>query len=288
MKNGIYESIELGIEGKVATITLKRPETRNALNPSMLEELLSALTIVRESASIRALLITGEGKGFCSGADLSANGLPTFQTEERQAVGEATYQGLIDQFNPLVRGIYEMPKPVIAAVNGAAAGAGASLALACDIVIAAESAYFAQVFVPKLGIIPDLGSTWLLPRLIGSARAKASMLLGEKIMAAQAEEWGMIYQQVPDNELMSSAKEKANRLADGATFGIGQFKTAMLASPNNDFVSQLQLEAEIQKNCCSSSDFVEGVTAFINKRQPEFTGEEHATEDQYPGTTQPD
>lgn len=276
----IYEEIELGIEGNVAIITLRRPRAMNAMSLTLLQEFIDALKTVETSESIRALLITGEGKGFCAGADLSRADF-SFDANARQAQGDATRQEMEDFFNPLASSLFHLTKPTVAAVNGAAAGAGMSIALACDLVFAAESAYFMQVFVPKLGIIPDLGSTWLLPRLIGNARARATMLLGERITASQAEDWGMIYQCTTDDELLDVAKTATAKLAGSATFGIAKLKQALIAQDSNSFAEQLQKEAEIQHECCASSDFVEGVSAFFEKRSPAFTGQKDASEAEY-------
>lgn len=284
MSNGIYEYIELSIESQLAILTLKRPQALNALTLEMLTELISALDTVSASDSIRALLITGEGRGFCAGADLSGPS-PSFERSDRDNQGQLTLESMEKGFNLVASKIYHMPKPVITAVNGAAAGAGVSIALAGDICIAGESGYFMQVFIPQLGIIPDMGATWLVPRLIGSARARAAMLLGEKIDAKKAENWGLIYRVTADDQLMKTAKEYATKLAEGATFGISQLKKVLDESGFNTFDQQLQLEAEVQKECCGSSDFVEGVMAFASKRKPEFTGEQHATSDRYPPTT---
>lgn len=280
MTIGIYETIELGIEGKLATITLRRPAQLNALNQPLLEELLDAIQRVKSFDAIGALMLTGEGRGFCAGADLGeAN--KSFEPEKRQAQGKATRESMEKYFNPIVSQLLHLPKPTIAAVNGPAAGGGVGLALACDIVFAAESAFFSQVFIQQLGIVPDVGSTWLLPRSIGNARARAAMLLGEKIPAKQAEEWGMIYRAVADDQLIKTANEAAVKLARGATFGISELKKTLLASEGNDFDQQLQLEAETQEQCCGSSDFVEGVNAFLNKRTPEFTGDKNAAASDY-------
>ena len=281
MSFGTYETIELTIEGKLAILTLKRPKVMNALSVTMLEELNSALDTVANSESIRALLITGDGKGFCAGADLGEGSL-SFDPTTRASHGTNTQKNMELLFNPIGNKIYNMEKPVIAAVNGAAAGAGMSIALSCDLVFAGESAYFVQVFIPQLGIIPDVGSTWLLPRLIGNARARGAMLLGEKIDAKRAENWGMIYQSVADDQLLETAKKVAGRLANGATFGIAKLKYALNEAESNSFEQQLQLEAEIQNDCCGSSDYVEGVAAFMSKRRPTFTGEQHADGARYP------
>lgn len=281
MSFGTYETIELSIEGKLAVITMKRPKAMNALSATMLQELNGALDIVASGDSIRALLITGEGRAFCAGADLQ-EGPTSFDKEYRAKHGANTQKNMEELFNPIGSKIYNMKKPVIAAVNGAAAGAGMSIALSSDIVFAGESAYFVQVFIPQLGIIPDVGSTWLLPRLIGNARARAIMLTGEKVDAKKAEDWGMIYKSVPDDELLQTAKAVAERLANGATFGIGKLKSTLNAAEFNSLEEQLQLEAEMQNILCGSSDFVEGVAAFMSKRKPSFTGEQHAEGDRYP------
>lgn len=266
-----YKKIEFNIENGLATLSLNRPKRLNALSSELFGELYEAITNVAQNDEVKALLITGNGKGFCAGADI-AGGLPQKTAEAIQAQGETSYRGMIKTVNPIIQAIHEMGKPVIAAVNGVAAGYGVSLALACDVVFAAESASFIQVFVPNLGIIPDGGATWLLPRLTTTARAMGMFLSGEPIKAKQAEDWGMIWKCLPDEELMKAAQTFANKLANGPSLGIRSLKMAMNQSHENSLQRQLQLEATLQKICCGSIDFAEGCIAFVEKRRPEFIG----------------
>lgn len=266
-----YKKIEFNIENGLATLTLNRPNRLNALSAELLEELYEVVTKVAHDNEIKALLLTGNGKGFCAGADI-AGGLPQKTAEYIQGQGELSYNGMIKRFNPIIQTIHEMGKPVIAAVNGVAAGYGVSLALACDVVFAAESASFIQVFVPNLGIIPDGGATWLLPRVTTSARAMGMFLSGEKIKAKQAEDWGMIWKCLPNEEFMEAAHAFATKLANGPSLGIRSLKMAMNQSHENSLQRQLQLEAGLQKICCGSVDFAEGCIAFAEKRKPEFIG----------------
>ena len=216
------------------------------------------------------MLITGAGKGFCAGADISSP--PQKNTDALLEQGERAYQALIKYYNPIIQTIHEMDKPVIAAVNGVTAGYGVSLALCCDMVFAAESASFIQVFVPNLGVVPDGGATWLLPRLTTNARAMGMFLTGEKIRAQQAEDLCMIWKCVPDEELMATAQTLANQIAHGPTLGIRSLKTAMNQSHENSLQRHLQLEASLQKACCGSMDFAEGCMAFAERRKPNFIG----------------
>ena len=239
----IYEAIELSIEGQIARLTLKRPDTFNAMNEQLVAELNSALDQIESLAVIRAVLLTGEGAAFCAGADLR-QGEVSFDQKTRDELGEAVYQSMLEGFNPIISKIYHSKKPYVAAVNGACAGGGVGLALACDIVIAAESAFFKQVFIPQLGIIPDLGSTWFLPRLVGNAKARATMLLGDTVSAQEAEAWGMIYRSTPDNELMPLALKLTERLATGPGFGITHLKQALAKSESNTLDQQLEEEVK--------------------------------------------
>ena len=265
-----YKYLEFVVEEGLATITLNRPKRLNALSAGMIDELYEAVTHVATDSDIKAVLITGAGKGFCSGADISA--APDKSAEYLLQQGERAYDAMIRRYNPIIQTIHDMGKPVIAAVNGVTAGYGNSIALACDVVFAAESASFIQVFVPNLGIVPDGGSTWLLPRIITVPRAMGMFLSGDKIKAKQAEEWGMIWKCVPDEELMEEAQSFANKLAKGPSLGIRSFKNAMNQSHENSLQRQLQLEANLQKVCCGSVDFAEGCLAFGEKRKSEFIG----------------
>jgi 2-(1,2-epoxy-1,2-dihydrophenyl)acetyl-CoA isomerase len=246
----------------VATITLNRPDTLNALNPAMLDELRGAAEGL-EAAGARCLLLTGEGRGFSSGADLAASGgggLP-------EDVGLALEQ----HFNPLVEALFALDIPVVAAVNGPCAGAGCSLALAADLVVAARSAYFLQAFV-NIGLVPDAGATWLLPRLAGRARALEMMMLGERIPAEQALEWGLIARVVDDDDLASEAVALATRLAQGPTVALGLIRRLTRESAQRPLTEALAAERIAQRDAGNTEDFKAAVVAFLQKRQPQFDG----------------
>ena len=247
------------------SITLNRPDKLNAFDPEMHKQLRLALEQARDDAAVRALLLTGAGRGFCAGQDLS----------ERNVSGEAApidlSVSLGSNYNPLVRRMRELPKPIVCAVNGVAAGAGANIALACDLVIAARSASFVQSF-SKLGLVPDSGGTWFLPRLAGSARAMGLALLGEKLSAEDAERWGLIWKAVDDGKLLSEAGAIARALANGPTKGYGLVKRALYASWGNSLDAQLDLERDLQREAGFSEDYREGVAAFMQKRTPNYKG----------------
>jgi 2-(1,2-epoxy-1,2-dihydrophenyl)acetyl-CoA isomerase len=251
------------LEAGVMALTLNRPERLNALNAALVEALSAAIKRAAADPDCRAILITGAGRGFCSGADLADRvvvpGAP------RPDLGQSLEKGL----NPLIRAIRSLPKPVVCAVNGPAAGAGANLALACDIVLAAKSAHFLQAFA-RVGLIPDAGGTFILPRLVGEARARALMMLAEPIAAEKAEAWGMIYRAVDDDDLMGEAHILAERLAAGATHALGLIKRALAASPGASLDAQLDLERDLQREAGTGDEFVEGVRAFLDKRPPDF------------------
>jgi 2-(1,2-epoxy-1,2-dihydrophenyl)acetyl-CoA isomerase len=245
----------------VLTITLNRPEVLNAITPGLLDEVTESLQEAASGRTVRAVVITGAGRGFCSGQDLRAAAL-----DGGLDVGAV----LRDHYTPAIRAIRSMDQPVIAAVNGVAAGAGFSLALACDLRIAAESATFVQAFV-RIGLIPDLASTYFLPRLIGPARAAELTMLGETVDAARALELGVVNRVVPDLELAATAGELAARLARGPR-SIGLTKRALEVSHENDLEAQLAVEERLQTEATTTSDFVEGVSAFLEKRRATFTG----------------
>jgi len=251
------------LEAGVLTLTLNRPERLNALNAPLTQALSAAVKRAGADAECRAVLITGAGRGFCAGGDLAdrvvAPGAP------RPDLGQSLEKGL----NPLIRAIRSLPKPVVCAVNGPAAGAGANLALACDIVLAAKSAQFLQAFA-RVGLVPDAGGTFVLPRLVGDARARALMMLAEPIGAEQAQAWGMIYRAVNDEELMGEARIVAERLAAGPTHTLGLLKRALLASAGNSLDAQLDLERDLQREAGAGDEFEEGVRAFLDKRPPDF------------------
>ncbi|WP_299924781.1 enoyl-CoA hydratase-related protein [uncultured Pelagimonas sp.] len=255
-----YDTITYVVEDDIATIAINRPDVMNALNTQMRAELADAFT--RGGKEARVVVLTGNGKAFCSGQDLG-DGKNIAQLDLQRTLN--------DEYVPMLRAIYECPVPTIAAVNGAAAGAGANLALAADVVIATESAYFLQAF-SKIGLIPDAGGTWFLPRQIGLAKAMGKALFAEKISARQADEWGMIWEAVPDGEFEIIWKARAAHLAHGPTLAYARIKQAMRASYDNTLEDQLALEASLQGQCGKSRDFMEGVMAFLDKRKPDYEG----------------
>ncbi|MDV7339532.1 2-(1,2-epoxy-1,2-dihydrophenyl)acetyl-CoA isomerase PaaG [Terasakiella sp. A23] len=260
-----YETILFEKKNGYAKITLNRPDVLNSFNEVMHLELREALKDSQKDDGVRAILLTAAGRGFCAGQDLG----------DRAVTGDEGPRDLsqtIDKFyNPLVRLIQSIEKPVVCAVNGVAAGAGANIALACDIVYAAKSASFIQAFC-KIGLVPDSGGTWSLPNLIGMARAKALAMLGDKIPAEQAEEWGMIWKCVDNDSLVEETEELCANLAQQPTYGLGLIKRAMNAAPTNTMDQQLDLERDLQKLAGFSDDYKEGVNAFLEKRKPNFTG----------------
>jgi 2-(1,2-epoxy-1,2-dihydrophenyl)acetyl-CoA isomerase len=260
-----YEHILFVIEGGVARLTLNRPDRLNSFNDAMHAEVRDALGRVRSDASARVLLLTGAGRGFCAGQDLS---------DRAVAAGDAPVDlgaSIERNYKPLVLGLRALPMPVVCAVNGVAAGAGANLAFACDIVIAAKSASFIEAF-SKLGLIPDTGGTYFLPRLAGTARAMGMALLGEKITAEQAAAWGLIWQCVEDAELAPTADRLAAHFAQAPTRGLARTKQALYASPGNSLEAQLDLERDYMSELGASDDYREGVAAFMAKRPPKFSG----------------
>jgi 2-(1,2-epoxy-1,2-dihydrophenyl)acetyl-CoA isomerase len=251
------------LEAGVLTLTLNRPERLNALNAALIEALSAGIERARTDPECRAVLITGAGRGFCAGADLANRAFAP--GDARPDLGQALEKGL----NPIIRGIRNLPKPVVSAVNGPAAGAGANIALACDIVLAAKSAQFLQAFA-RIGLIPDAGGTFVLPRLIGDARARALMMLAEPVGAEHAQAIGMIYRAVDDEDLMGEAHTIAARLAAGPTHALGLIKRALAASPTNTLDAQLDLERDLQREAGASDDYREGVRAFLEKRPVNF------------------
>jgi 2-(1,2-epoxy-1,2-dihydrophenyl)acetyl-CoA isomerase len=260
-----FNAILLDIGAGIATITLNRPDKLNSFTGEMHAELKQAMQAIRSEAGVRALMITGAGRGFCAGQDLSERMMG--EGHETADVGSS----LEKNYNPLLKQLRTLPIPVICAVNGVAAGAGCNLALACDIVVAARSASFIQVF-SRIGLIPDAGGTYTLPRLIGTARAMAAAMLAEKISAEQAEQWGMIWKCVDDDQLMKEANALAQHVAGQATRALGLTKRAIYASATNSFDQQLDLERDLQREAAGSDDFREGVTAFKEKRPARFSG----------------
>ena len=247
----------------VLILTLNRPDRMNAFNVALHEALAAAVRRAGEDDACRAVLLTGAGKGFCAGQDLTDRVVSP--GTGRPDLGES----IDKRYNPLVRALRALPKPVVCAVNGAAAGAGANVALACDIVVAAKSAKFLQAFA-RIGLVPDSGGTWVLPRLVGDARARALMMLADPIGAEQAEAWGMIFRAVDDDQLMGVARELAMRLATGPTHAYGLMKRAFLAASTNTLDEQLDLERDLQREAGGADEYVEGVRAFLEKRPANF------------------
>lgn len=255
--------IKTEIDGSVMKITLNRPDKFNSFNREMSLQLQDALKRAGDDDTIRAILLTGEGKAFCAGQDL---------TEAMDANGPGIERIVREHYNPIVQKIRTIEKPVVCAVNGVAAGAGANIALSCDIVVAATCASFIQAF-SKIGLIPDSGGTFFLPRLIGFGKASALMMLGDKVSATDAERMGMIFKVVEDPSLPAEAMAIAKTLADLPTKGIGYTKRLLNQSPVNSLERQLEYEAEMQVHAAATYDYNEGVNAFLEKRKPVFKGE---------------
>jgi 2-(1,2-epoxy-1,2-dihydrophenyl)acetyl-CoA isomerase len=256
------EELLMHTEGAVRTLTLNRPEKLNALNPAVHEALAAAFSAIESDDTIRAVLLTGTGRGFCSGADLMQN-LGGAQRDLGAAIDQ--------HYNPLVRRMRALPKPIIAAVNGVAAGAGANLALAADIVIACESANFTEAFI-RIGLIPDAGGTFFLPKLVGDARARGLAMLGETITATEAAAMGLIWRCLPDAGFAEAALALATTLAAKPTQAIAAMKHAFNAAATNSLDVQLDLERDLQRTMGRTPDFAEGVRAFAEKRPARFTG----------------
>ena len=255
-----YETIRFETAGGVALITLSRPDVMNALDTQMRAEIAHAMQVAGREA--RAVVMTGEGRAFCSGQDLG----------NRETAANLDVERILrDEYEPMLRAIVECPVPTIAAVNGAAAGAGANLALAHDVVIATESAFFMQAF-SRIGLIPDAGGTWALPRQMGLAKAMGAALFADRISARQADDWGMIWEAVPDAEFEAVWKARADYLAQGPTEAFARIKTALRSAFENDLSDQLGVEARLQGECGKTRDFKEGVVAFLEKRPAHFEG----------------
>ncbi|HFG6988321.1 2-(1,2-epoxy-1,2-dihydrophenyl)acetyl-CoA isomerase PaaG [Acinetobacter baumannii] len=260
-----YQNIIAEEKNGVGYLTFNRPKALNSFNVDMHREVVEVLNLWTKNPDVRCVVISGEGRGFCAGQDLGDRVVDPNAEAPDLGYSIETY------YNPLIKTIVNMPKPVICAVNGVAAGAGANIALACDLVIAAKSANFVQAFC-RLGLVPDSAGTWFLPRAVGHARAMGLALLGDKLPAETAKEWGMIWDVVEDAELKTKVTELAERLAKQPTFGLSLIKKAIHQSSNNTFDEQVLLERDLQRIAGRSEDYREGVQAFMNKREPNFKG----------------
>jgi len=255
-----YTTLKFSVANDIARLTLNRPDVLNGLNTQMRAEIKDA---VREAGKLaRVLLITGAGRAFCSGQDLGG----------AADVTKIDLEGVLrEEYVPMLRAIYDCPVPTICAVNGAAAGAGANLALACDVVVATESAYFMQAF-SLIGLIPDAGGTYFLPRQMGSAKAMGAALFADRISARQASDWGMIWEALPDADFEAGVEARLVTLANGPTAGYHLIKQALRQSPENSLDDQLMVEATLQGQAGKTRDFAEGVLAFVEKRKAKFEG----------------
>lgn len=260
-----YSDIKYQENDGYAVLTLAKPQTLNSFTVNMHLEVQDAMKKASESSQIRCLVITAEGKGFCAGQDL--NDRVVTKDSGPPDLGESVER----YYNPLIRSIMQMQKPVICAVNGVAAGAGASIALACDIVLAAKSASFVQVFC-KIGLVPDSGGTWNLPRALGLPRAKGLAMLGDKLPAVKAEDWGLIWKAVDDDQLMDEALKMAQHFALQPTKGLARIKSLINESFEKSLNEELELEKEAMRELGQSHDYKEGVSAFIEKRKASFQG----------------
>ncbi|ANI17512.1 enoyl-CoA hydratase [Pseudomonas citronellolis] len=261
-----YRYISYQAEGALGLLTLNLPDKLNGLSGPMQAEIRDVLARLQQQREVRALIITGAGRAFSAGADLA----DILAKGDGRAQAESTYQAMLEQSNPLIRELRASPIPVVAAVNGIAAGAGASLALAADLVVAAESAGFLMPFIPRLGIVPDLGMTWMLPRLCGEARARGMLLLGERLSARQAADWGLIWSCVADAELLASARSLAERLAAMPRHATAELKASLASATHASLAEQLQYEAERQRELIAHEAFQEGLAAFLGKRAAVF------------------
>ena len=251
----------------VLTIRMNRPEVLNSLNRDIVFAMIDAFQQAADDDAVRSIVLTGNGRGFCAGADLAGGNWPS---EEGMSPGDITANSMEIGFNPLVRAVVDSPKPVVTAINGMAAGGGVGLALSGDLVLAAESAKFKLVFAPQLGIIPDVGASWLVPNLVGRARANGMALLGDNLDAAKALEWGMVWEVHPDDQLVAKAQEYASRMAQSSITGIKGAVRAHDKAMLQSLHDQLDYEKEQQRHFCNQPVFFEGVKAFIEKRKPNF------------------
>lgn len=264
-----FEHITYAVDDGVATVTLNMPSRMNALSAALQIEVMQALALVTQDTAVRVLRLTGAGRAFSVGADLGSLGAGD---SSGRSIGQRTAEQMEAVANPLILALRSLPVPVLVALNGAAAGAGAGLALAADMVIAARSAYFYLPFIPKLGIVPDLGITWFLPRLVGRSRAMALTLLGDRLSAEQAVQWGVVWACVDDADLDAESMALARRLAKLPAHGVVEARAVYDHSERNSLGDQLHYESSRQRELLDRSEFAEGARAFMQKREPLFPG----------------
>ncbi len=264
------QAVRTTVDGAVATLTINRPQVMNAVAGSTIRALRAALDELRSNGDLRALVVTGAGRAFCTGADLSD---PEISLDGELAGRPARLASLMSaEINPLIAELHGFPRPTVAAVNGPAVGGGIGIALACDVVIASEDAYFLQVFTPRLGLVPDMGVTWHLERLVGRARARGLAMLGDRLPARQAAEWGLIWKSVPAADFAAEVASTARRLADSPPLAQQAVRNLLDAAPVNDLQAQLERERDTQCSLVGTADAQEAVTAFREKRPPVLTG----------------
>jgi len=263
-----YDTILFDIEDGIARLTLNRPEVYNSLSPLMLDELLDVMTRINPDEGIKALLVNAVGRGFCAGADLAGGAL---DFESDGPIGDQVYRVMVERFNPLLRAIQNIPVPTVAAVDGVVAGGGVGLALTFDLVVATPKSQFRLVFLPQLGIIPDLGTTWHLPHKLGMARAMGYAYLGEPISGKEAAQMGMIWKCIEEDKFESGIKDILKRLSRGPTRAFPKARRMFYAAIKNSFPEQLKYEAETQRMLCNTPEFKEGVQAFLAGRKPDFS-----------------
>lgn len=261
----MYETIKFELNENIATLTLNRPEVFNSVNDKMHSELKEVFKNIKKDKSIRVLVITGEGRAFCAGQDLNDRSVNS--SDERLDLSVTIEQ----KYNPLIKTIFNLEIPTICKINGVAAGAGVGIALACDFVLSDEKADFIQAFC-KIGLVPDSGNTYFLPKLIGLARAKELAMLGERLNAKKAQEYGLIHKALPKDELEEEVQKLAKNFAKAPTYGLSLIKKALNESLENTFEAQLELEKNLQREAGYSNDYKEGVSAFLEKREANFKG----------------